>query len=203
MTLVLTELTQFGIAMAADSAVTYTLTSTGHSFVKPNAARKLQAIPYLSAGVSCWGLGEVGGEPTDEWLADFICTHSSVPDLASFADALATSLQSQVGPSPTKQSRLGFHLAGFEKYNGMPVPSFYHIHDGRSTTLEARGIMVDPSHFNANYDIPPEEFLKLAESGGGWLTSSCPEIGENRAILEAVPTLSNMLMLSEPPHAAL
>lgn len=160
MTLVLTELSPFGIAMTADSAVTFTNPRTGYSFAKPNAAEKLQVIPYLSAGISCWGLGQIAGKATDEWLADFIRVNSSLPSLASFANTLAATLQSHLGPSPTKQSRLGFHLAGFEPYNGKPVPSFYHIHDGPSTTLQERGITVDPSRFNANHDMPPEEFLK-------------------------------------------
>jgi len=172
MTLVLTELSPFGIAMAADSAVTFTYQSgnCSYSFAKPNAAEKLQAVPYLNAGISCWGLGEINGKATDEWLADFIQTNSNMQDLASFARKLSAVLQAQVGPSVGNQSRLGFHLAGFEMYNGKPIPSFYHIHDGPSTTLQARGITVDPSRFNANHDIPPAEFLKLALSGGGWIT---------------------------------
>jgi hypothetical protein len=56
MTLIITELSQFGIAMAADSAVTYTDSNTGRSWAVPNAAKKLQSIPYLKAGVSCWGI---------------------------------------------------------------------------------------------------------------------------------------------------
>jgi hypothetical protein len=166
MTLVLTELSPFGIAMAADSAVTFTNPNTGYSFAKPNAAEKLQVIPYLNAGVSCWGVGEIDGEATDEWLAGFIRANSNLPSLASFASTLATALQNHLGPSSAKQSRVGFHLAGFEEYNGKPAPSFYHIHDGPSTTLQERGIAVDPSKFNANHDMPPAEFLKR----GGWIT---------------------------------
>jgi hypothetical protein len=68
MTLVLTELTTHGVAMAADSAVTITNTSTGLSYVQPNAAKKLHSIPYLSAGISCWGLGTIDGAQTDRGL---------------------------------------------------------------------------------------------------------------------------------------
>jgi hypothetical protein len=170
MTLVLTELSPFGIAMAADSAVTYLDPGTGGRFVKPNAAEKLQVIPWLHAGLACWGIGEINGKATDEWIAGFIRTNSGMPDLPSFANALAAALQTHVGPSPKGEPRLGFHLAGYEKYNGEQVPSFYHIHDGPSTTLQARGLTVDPHRFNANHDMPPGEFLRLTTAEGGWIT---------------------------------
>ena len=68
MTLILTELTQLGIVMAADSTVTYTNHQTGHSYVIPNKAKKLQVIPYLHAGISCWGMGAISNTPTDKWI---------------------------------------------------------------------------------------------------------------------------------------
>lgn len=164
MTLILTELTQFGIAMAADSTITHT--TRGHSYANPNAAEKLQIIPYLNAGISCWGLGQIAGTNTDEWLAHFISKNATLQSLGSFAENLAKALQSEVGPSPTKQSRLGFHLAGFERHDGRPQPSFYHVHDGPSTALQRRGVIVDPSKFNANHDVPPAEFMKYTR----WMT---------------------------------
>ncbi len=170
MTLVLTELSPFGIAMAADSAVTVTVQKSGYSYVQAQGAKKLQIIPTLQAGVSCWGMGSIGDKPTDHWLADFIRANSGLSDLGSFAKALATTLQSTIGPSPGKQARLGFHVAGFELYGGKPVPSFYHVHDGPSTTLQTREIGVDPSRFNANHDIPPAEFLKLVAGESSWMT---------------------------------
>src|SRR5665213_500892 len=93
MTLILTELTPFGIAMAADSAVTFTHPTTGYSFVQPNAAAKLQSIPSLNAGVSCWGIGAIEDAPTDEWLAAFILQNAQVPSIGAFAAALASALQ--------------------------------------------------------------------------------------------------------------
>lgn len=170
MTLVLTELSPFGIAMAADSAVTVTNTITGLSYVKPNAALKLQVIPYLNAGISCWGLGIINGIPTDEWLSKFIDTNSSLGSLKEFADELAKQLNSQVPRNTTSEGRLGFHLAGFEIYNGTPTPSFYHIHEGISTTLQQRGITINPNQFNANHDMPPQECLKIFAQSMIWIT---------------------------------
>jgi hypothetical protein len=168
MTLVLTELSSFGIAMAADSAVMCIQNQTGLIYVKPNAAQKLQVIPHLNAGISCWGLGTIAGTPTDRWLSNFINSNTLLTTLQSFANELAGQLNAQVVPNTSGENRLGFHLAAFEYYNGTPVPSFYHIHDGPSTTLQQRGITVNPNQFNANHDIPPSLSQQLIETGGGW-----------------------------------
>lgn len=175
MTLVLTELSSigmssFGIAMAADSAVTNTQIQTGLSYVIPNAARKLQIIPHLNAGISCWGLGTIADIPTDQWLSNFINSGTSLATLQSFANELARQLNTQVPPNTSGVNRLGFHLAAFENYNGVPTPSFFHIHDGPSTSLEKRGIAVNPYQFNANHDMPPEIFQHNFSHDGFYTT---------------------------------
>lgn len=45
------------------------------------------------------------------------------------------------------------------------MPTFYHIHNGRSQMLEARKVFVDPKLVNANHDIPPELARELLGSG--------------------------------------
>jgi hypothetical protein len=170
MTLILTELSSFGIAMAADSAVTFTQTQTGLSYAIPNAAQKLQVIPHLNAGVSCWGLGNIAGMPADQWLSNFINSSTSFTTPQFFANELARQLNSQVPPNVSGQSRLGFHLAVFEDFNGTPTPSFYHIHDGPSTTLQQRDITVNPTQFNANHDVPPQIAQSIFSSGQASIT---------------------------------
>src|ERR1700710_1309500 len=135
MTLILTELTDHGIAMVADSMVTSTNMATGRSHTTPNAAVKLQAVHHLSAGISCWGMGRINRIPTDEWLTNFITDNTDCATLRALATALANELNAVVGPSVAGESRMGFHLAGFENYDGISTPSFFHIHDGPSTTL--------------------------------------------------------------------
>ncbi len=66
MTLVLTEISPLGITMAANTAVTYTNTHTNLSHAQNNAAIKLQTIPYLNAGISCWGMGSINSVSTDQ-----------------------------------------------------------------------------------------------------------------------------------------
>ncbi len=169
MTLVLTELSFFGIVMAADSAVTHTQPQTGLKYVIPNEAQKLRVIPYLNAGISCWGLGSIAGMPTDQWLSNFINSNTTLTALQSFANELERQLNAQVSPNTSGNNRLGFHLAAFEDYGGTPTPSFYHIHDGPSTTLQQRGITVNPNRFNANHDIPHQIFQQTVAAGQYWI----------------------------------
>lgn len=74
MTLILTELSEYGIAMAADTAVTMLSRSTvTRSFERVYfGVRKLRPIFKIQAGVSVWGQGEINGVDTDVWLGEFI-----------------------------------------------------------------------------------------------------------------------------------
>ena len=65
---------------------------------------------------------------------------------------------------------IGFHLAGFVEYEGKQVPTFYHIHNGRSQVLEERKIEIDGSIVNANHDMPPSEIKKIINQGGYYIT---------------------------------
>ena len=165
MTLVLTEVSALGIAMASDTAVTTINLATGLAYAQPNRARKLQVVTHLAAGVSCWGLGEISGLPTDRWLSRFIENASHVSDVHEFAHRLADQLNIQVGENPAADNRLGFHVAGFVDQNGDRLPAFYHVHDGPSTTLASRGIQVNPHKFNPNQDIPPDVSANAAAQG--------------------------------------
>ena len=160
MTLILTEIGLNGISMAADSAVV----SRGgrRTVVRLNASQKLQTIPYLNAGISCWGRGRISGTPTDQWLTTFISSNSRRRTLRGFANELGRQLNIQL--SATITGSLGFHLAGYESYNGTLTPSFYHIHDGPSTTLQPRGINVNPNRFNVNHDFPPNLFATITRN---------------------------------------
>jgi hypothetical protein len=127
-------------------------------------------VPCLKAGISCWGLGEIAGRSTDEWLLNFINNNNTVTTLRGFAEELARQLNTLVTDQRVGEGIAGFHLAGFEDYNGAPAPSFYHIHDGISTVLRDRGLSIDTSQFNANHDMPPDIFIRNIGSGNWYLT---------------------------------
>lgn len=61
MTLILTELSHYGIAMATDSALTETLLKPDGTIGDKDyyGARKLFTVPKLSAGISYWGWGDI------------------------------------------------------------------------------------------------------------------------------------------------
>lgn len=99
---------EFGIAMAADSAVTETVNlNTGEERHRVlTGVRKLQPVHYLQAGISCWGLGEIQRVPTDIWLENFIRQNSNINTLNDFAISLQNELRRVV--DRVRQDSLGF-----------------------------------------------------------------------------------------------
>lgn len=123
MTLVLTEVSTYGVTMAADSAVTF---PGGRVYV---GAQKLLPVFQINAGLSIWGRGEINGMDADMWLQGFI--ENEVNDgmgLWDMAEALADRLNTELG-SPIEE-RMGIHVGGFDERNGVRGPAFYHIHNG-------------------------------------------------------------------------
>jgi hypothetical protein len=153
MTLIITELSKFGIVMVADSAVTLTeILPNGNQFSHVlNGAQKLQAIPYLKAGISVWGLGNIptqnGNLSTDVWINDFTERHSQIVTLSEFADCLVQELQESVGDY---QSPVGFHLAGFVNIENQNLPTFYHVRNVDGTFAH-----YDFHEFIVGQDYPP------------------------------------------------
>src|SRR3972149_6975541 len=96
MTLILTELSSNGIAMAADTAVTLMIrphNRNPYSKVLQGGV-KLLPVPDLNAGVSYWGLGQLNGMPTDDWLNDFfVRNRQRYNSLASLSGLLEAELR--------------------------------------------------------------------------------------------------------------
>lgn len=169
MTLVLTEISKFGIAMAADSAVTCDEPSPSGKTVPRvlTGVKKLQVIRKIQAGISVWGQGDIEVKDkiyfTDIWLTDFIENRKDdYSSLHDFAVLLQEELRTCISPIDVKNhddefGTIGFHLAGFVDWQGQMTPTFYHIHNGKSQVLDKRGSKnYDPSIINANYDMPPD-----------------------------------------------
>jgi len=158
MTLLITEMSEFGIAMVADSAVTCVeRLPSGQSFPRVlNGALKLQMIPHLNAGVSVWGLGTLptnsGQVATDIWLHDFIQQHSRVATLDEFALTLTTELQEIAG---NIQEPLGLHLAGYVDVEGQKLPTFYHVRNNDGTFRD-----YNIHEFIQGHEFPPREIAE-------------------------------------------
>jgi hypothetical protein len=162
MTLLLTEISRYGIAMAADSALSVpTLLPVERQYIYRVyfGATKLRPIPKLQAGISWWGEGKIGGVDTDVWLLDFIHRNEAQYNtLRQFAILLRNQLREQIRPIPTtdgealRYGSIGFHLAGFTRRQNSLLPTFWHIHNGQSERYQD----IDPTLVNANNDIPPQ-----------------------------------------------
>lgn len=164
MTLIITEISEFGIAMVADSAVTEStdLPSGGTVTRVLNGAKKLQAIPYLRAGISMWGHGSLKASnnwiSTDMWVVDFIEQHQYLTTLDEFANKLAQELQNAAG---NINEPIGFHLAGLTDSNGECLPVAYHVRNNDGDFI--RG-------YELHEFIPGLQFLpKLPKTKQFWI----------------------------------
>jgi hypothetical protein len=199
MTLVLTEISQYGIAMAADSAVTYG-TDVKRSLT---GVQKLLPIKKIKAGISCWGEGKIDDTDTDIWLYDFIGSNKrQYNSIDEFAILLRDELRRYIGQinprrNDSRWGTIGFHLAGFVDYNGKQVPSFYHIHNGRSQILESRGIRINSRIVNANHDMPPSRINSILSHGGRYITRN-GDIYIYATILEMLQGFFNRLKRETP-----
>jgi hypothetical protein len=135
MSLVLTELSEAGIAMAADSAILYM--ENGNITTKNRATwKKLLRVPRITAGVSYWGtIGLITSERFDDWL-DWRIGTGVYDDIFSFAHYLATELNKAAGGELIKkQACAGIHVAGIQIWkDGVKRPVFLHIHNGHLAT---------------------------------------------------------------------
>jgi len=127
MTLVVGDITRYGIVMVGDSAVTV-MRNDEIADVREGAA-KVQYSPAVNVGITMWGNGSVDGRSIDSWIAEFI--DSSVApgdDLEIIGKRLAEHLNtdlSRMGKS-WNELRCGFHLAGYKN----DLPRLWHIHTG-------------------------------------------------------------------------
>ena len=171
MTLVLTQISKLGITMAADTAVLIT-GRMPNGMCKQRVltgVTKLQPISKLHSGISVWGEGRIGGQDSDIWLDQFIRRRESEYDsLDTFATLLQEELRTiipDIDAERNPHGNIGFHLAGFTESGRRRVPTFYHIHNGKSQVLEARGVTIDPRKINANHDLPPQEVVRFLDQG--------------------------------------
>jgi hypothetical protein len=174
MTLVLTELSDVGIAMAADSAITPIIPATGKSpkGLKQQHWPKIVRVPSIKAAISYWGtIGILSGQkPFNEWLKEKAINSGNYADLDSFADHLTETLNQQCNWKLLKEGEnIGLHLAGYAKWSdGITRPTFYHIHNGHGyiatipqvdeqgnvIALDNRWITIARTLFEKHLDLP-------------------------------------------------
>ncbi len=198
MTLIITEISEFGIAMVADSAVTFNeQLPSGETFPRVlNGAVKLQRIPYLHAGISIWGLGSINLDDnhlsTDIWLAIFIQEHSHIQTIDEFANALTEELQITLG---NIQIPLGFHLAGYVENEEQNLPTFYHIRNVDGTFQH-----YDYHEFISGQDFPPQTLpanqMYITRNG-----DYGPYVILANTVHDALPTIKNAVNFDIPSQS--
>lgn len=146
MTLVVSDISQHGIIMVGDSAVTYGSSTKADAF-------KVQYAKAANVGFALWGNAGVDHRRIDHWLADFIRdevkTGDSVEDIGQ---RLVGSLNAILEKSGHKWKDLvrGIHIAGYRE--GLPV--LFHAHCGHEN---------EPAHeLRLYHDYPDDQ--KWSES---------------------------------------
>ncbi len=131
MTLVLTELSDAGIAMAADSAITRLIRGRIIE-VDQQGWLKLLRVPTINAAVSYWGtIGAVTRIQFDHWIQRVIDIEN-YDSLETFTQRLAIELNTACRNRPLPNgSDTGIHVAGYSQWlDGARRPFFYHVHNG-------------------------------------------------------------------------
>ena len=132
MSLVLTELSNAGIVMVADSAISIRNLETNCIEAHSTDWLKVIKVPKLKAGVAYWGtVGLISGStPFDKFLQRIV-EGAHYTTLEEFAEAIACALNKACKEKPLKDEAVGVHVAGYSRWSdGELRPTFYHVHNG-------------------------------------------------------------------------
>ena len=172
MTLVITELSEAGIVMVSDSAISDD--DNGTLRVRQTGWRKTLPVPLISAGISYWGyVGKVTTMAFDQWLRRVI-EREEYRDLESFADQLVDALNVAChGRALPDGCAVGIHLAGYGEWpDGARRPMFFHVHNGHGAlrlipknNSEPEGELIrDPSWAPRTRFAKHQDFPSLSKS---------------------------------------
>jgi hypothetical protein len=126
MTLILTDISNHGVVMAADTAESIEAdTESGRKLRVSFGMKKLQRFLNLPGMVATWGIGKIGHTPTDLWMEDFITRHGHIASLEKAAYTLRSTVQKLHGAAGAPE--LGFRVSGYESRGGRPMPVSYKI----------------------------------------------------------------------------
>lgn len=154
MTLLLTEISIFGIVFTADSRI---CRRDGNKYVRERDASKIFPIPYLNAAVGYFGCAYVGRQRMEDWLREFIRAHSFMTNLEEFASSLGQTINRSLS-GQQKAEPLGFHISGYVSINGQLVPSFFFVWNFEN--LQGQGSIKILQRFRVE-----EHFLRRDVSG--------------------------------------
>lgn len=122
MTLILTQLSRYGIIHASDS----NLSNVRGELV--GIGKKVFQIHHLNAGLSLAGSYTVNNIPMNRWMEDFILEDMRIEDSSfkNFAERLKDRLENEMTISE-KSMGLMIHIAGYTEINGIYHPEFWFV----------------------------------------------------------------------------
>ena len=124
MSLVVSDISSYGIIMVGDSAVTRK--SNGNKSYHGGCV-KVQFCKKSRIGFAIWGRADVGAIRMDQWLQNFVANHThDGENIVTVGERLATTLNAELAKSDNKYFRRGIQLSG---YVGK-TPVLYHVHSG-------------------------------------------------------------------------
>ncbi len=168
MTLILTELSEAGIAMAADSAITYR-DQQGRPIQKEQTKwLKLLKVPSIKGAVSYWGAIGLVNRRFEHWLDNLIKT-CKYHDVSTLAECIASELNQACGNRPLSGNNcVGVHVAGYAPWSdGVFRPVFFHVHNGhgrfviKETAIE---FQAEPRKLFAKHQDFPDLKCSLEEN---------------------------------------
>jgi len=189
MTLILTELSPLGIVMVGDTAITYENLMPDRTFQSRslNGITKVIPVSKINAGISYWGwthidnFNDIKGIPIDWWINTLLMeNHDHYQNINELAEILLENLREKIPPMTEEElvefeyGNGGIHLAGYDYIGDVKVPSFWHIHNGRSQRVGDEAI--DPLIVNANHDVTPDQMRDMFSKRNGYFTVN----GENK-----------------------
>lgn len=129
MTLILTQISKYGIIHASDS----NLSSNGKS---AGVAKKTFKVPFLKAGLTVAGNYSVDRIRMDIWLTKFIKSQAKINKLtlADFSHNLKTQVENQMKTYEKSNGSI-FHIAGYVKNNIAYHPEFWHVTNVHSINM--------------------------------------------------------------------
>jgi hypothetical protein len=138
MTLIITNISRYGIVHASDSNL------TGGNEKNAGTGQKTFPIEYLSAGLTLAGSYSVGGTRMDKWMNEYISRQKAHGDksLKNFCLTLKDALQKEMTKAEKDGGSL-IHIAGYVEEDKMTHPEFWfirNVHGMDSKTGEYKDI---------------------------------------------------------------
>jgi hypothetical protein len=156
MTFILTELSDLGIIMAADSSETVT-DSNCEQFQECN---KIIYFPELNIGISTWGDAIVENKGINDWLNEKIKEFKSDKNGSNLKNKYLEDVSNFIAEKlniafPKGESVLGLHITGFSRHNSEFRPGIFHVHNHNEKDKQEISNCLTPEHRNGQ----PKKFF--------------------------------------------